>query len=66
MPLVIVIYWFSASFTAILFPIVRIYVFDGNPGPIFLFFGIYTLFSLLISHFVLVETKGKKEYEIRM
>jgi hypothetical protein len=54
MPIVIVIYWLSASVTMMIFPILRIYVFGGNPGPVFICFAVYTLLSLLINHLVLV------------
>lgn len=60
MPIVIVIYWLAAFLTVMLFPLLKAYVFDGNPGPIFVFFAVYTLFSLIINHYVMVETKDKK------
>ena len=60
MPLVTIIYWLIAFLTLMFFPILRVNVFNGNPGPIFIFFGIYTLMSYVINHFIVVETKGKK------
>jgi hypothetical protein len=54
MPIVIVIYWMSASMILMLFPILREYIFENNPGPLFVIFGSYTLLSLIINHFALV------------
>ncbi len=60
MPIVLVIYWFAAFLTVMLFPLLKSYAFDGNPGPIFVFFAAYTLLSLIINYYVMVETKDKK------
>ncbi len=60
MPYVIVLYWFSAFLTVMIFPLVKKYIFDGNPGPIFMIFAVYTLLSMIINQYALVETKGKK------
>lgn len=49
---------------SLLFPPVIIEAMNGNGYLVFLFFGVYTTFSLIYMYKSLIETKGKKYEEI--
>ena len=55
--------WMGIALITTLFPIIN-YHLGGNPAIIFGFFALSTLISGVINRVVLVETQGKKEYEI--
>ena len=50
--------WLGASICVIFTPIV-IKLNDGNPYPVFLFFGAVTLIFFVMNVFLMVETKGR-------
>jgi hypothetical protein len=54
MPFIIAVYWLLGALLTIVFPLVRHYIFNDNSGPAFVFFGLYTLISILINHYLLV------------
>lgn len=53
--------WISASLIVILFPIVSDHLLGGNPGMLFLFFGVWCFCSLVFNQRFMVETKNKTE-----
>ena len=52
-PLAIVMHWFSVGFVNTMFPIFREW-FGGNPGNIFLGFGVYCAACAVINWFILI------------
>lgn len=54
MPLIIVLYWLCGAFSMIVFPLLKKYVFNDSPGPVFIFFGSFCLISILINKYLLV------------
>lgn len=62
-PIATMVNWFSVTAVTTFFPMAKDWV-GGNPGYIFLFFAIGTFCIGVINWIVLVETQGKKEFEI--
>ena len=54
--------WGGAAFILILFPVVQKNI--DNQGFIFLFFGVIAVLSLIVTKRLMIETKGKKDFEI--
>lgn len=55
--------WITAAGVSFIYPIVVELV--GNPSLMFFFFGAYVLFGYFLNKSLMVETKGKAEWEIR-
>ena len=51
-----------STFILILFPVVQKKI--ENQGFIFLFFGTIAVLSLIVTKRLMIETKGKKDFEI--
>jgi hypothetical protein len=54
--------WIFAAVVMVLFPIIKKLLPDQNPDYLFLFFLLYTTFSLIVNQIALIETKGKTEH----
>jgi len=59
MPFIVGTVWLFAALVTLLFPIIRDDILGGNPGTMFLFFGLWCCISFLINAKFMVETKGK-------
>lgn len=55
----VAVIWVFSALTVFLFPVIEENVFDGDPSFLFLFFAVYCVYSLVVNHFCLVETKDK-------
>jgi len=65
MPLIVGSVWMFAALVTLLFPIIRDELLGGNPGMMFLFFGLWCYLSILFNQKFMVETMGKTEKDIR-
>lgn len=61
LPIPVMINWFSVGLVNMIFPVAR-NALGGNPGWLFISFGVYTLASLWVTGVVVIETRGKNEY----
>lgn len=55
---------FTAALVTLTFPIAR-KLLGNNPGPIFLFYGLYSLLSSALNAWLVVESKDSPEFTIR-
>lgn len=64
MPYIVSFNWISYGLIAYLFPIVTESVLGGNPGNIFIFFGLICVLSAVLFWKFMIETKDKTEKDI--
>jgi hypothetical protein len=54
MPVIMMLYCLLMAFLMMFYPLVKHYLFNDNAGPAFIFFGVYSLVSIIISSYLLV------------